>query len=336
MSNQLSKDENNAPTSNEMPIVDENTLRDKIYFVRGVPVMLDTDLAEIYGYTHKGFNKQVKNNEEKFDRDFRFELTKEEVEDLRRKNYAANISTKSRSLPYVYTEQGIYMLMTVLKGDLAVKQSKSLIRMFKSMKDFITDSPSVLTNQQLLALSYQTTENTLSIRRIEENMVSHAELSNFIKLFDQDIQNEEILILNGEPFKADVAYQKIYRSAKKSIIVIDDYIGVKTLYHLVHAKSGVKLTIISDNKLRILKLAEYNDFLTEYPSKVIDFIKSQGMTHDRYIIIDNETADMKIYHCGASSKDAGKRITTITRLSDVKAYKEMINTLLSNNSLILK
>ena len=100
----------------DIMIVDENTLRSKIYTIRGQQVMLDTDLAEIYGYDHKGFNKQVKNNSERFDDEFRFQLTKDEVADLRRKNYAANISSKSRSMPYAYTEQGIYMLMTVLKA----------------------------------------------------------------------------------------------------------------------------------------------------------------------------------------------------------------------------
>ena len=175
----------------------------------------------------------------------------------------------------------------------------------------------------------------MAIRRIEENMVSHNDLSDFMKLFDRGIKNEEILILNGEPFKADVAYQKIYKSAKKSIIVIDDYIGVKTLHHLVHAKPGVKLTIISDNKLKILKLSDYNDFLKEHPTRRVDFIRSKDRTHDRYIVIDNDTVGMKIYHCGASSKDAGKRITTITRLSDVNEHKEMIASLLSNKKLIL-
>ena len=89
------------------------------------------------------------------------------------------------------------------------------------------------------------------------------------------------------------------------------------MQHLVHAKDNVKLTIISDNKLKLLKLSEYNDFLAEYPKKAVDFIRSQDRAHDRYIVIDNGTATMKVYHCGASSKDAGKRITTITRLIDI-------------------
>ena len=109
--------------------------------------MLDVDLAKIYGYTTKRFNEQVKNNIERFDDDFRFQLTDDEVDNLRSKFSTAkaagetnNISSMSRSNPFAFTEQGIYMLMTVLKGDLAVSQSKKLIRMFKEMKHFIQNN----------------------------------------------------------------------------------------------------------------------------------------------------------------------------------------------------
>ena len=111
--------------------VTEEYLRDKIYEVRGYKVMLDADLAEIYGYDTKSLNRQVKNNISKFDDDFMFELTDQEVEDLRCNNCTANIDSKSRYNPHVFTEQGLYMLMTVLHGELAARQSKALIRTFK-------------------------------------------------------------------------------------------------------------------------------------------------------------------------------------------------------------
>ena len=97
--------------------------------------MLDFELAEIYGYETRSFNQQVKNNIEKFEEDFRFQLTKEEIENLRSKFFISSWGG-SRYRPYAFTEQSIYMLMTVLKGDLATKQSKALIRTFKQMKDF--------------------------------------------------------------------------------------------------------------------------------------------------------------------------------------------------------
>ena len=108
------------------------------------------------------------------------------------------------------------------------------------------------------------------------------------------------------------------------------------MHHLVYARQDVQLTIISDNKLNLLKFSEYKDFLTEYPTKVIDFIKSQGRIHDRYIVLDYGTSNIKVYLCGASSKDAGKRITTITRLMDIDAFKQTVKELLANPPLILK
>ena len=116
----------------EIVVIDETTLQSKIHIVRGQKVMLDFELAEIYGYTTKRFNEQIKNNIERFDEDFRFKLTREEIDNLRSKNSTSSWGG-SRYLPYAFTEQGIYMLMTVLKGDLAIQQSKALIRTLKRM-----------------------------------------------------------------------------------------------------------------------------------------------------------------------------------------------------------
>jgi len=327
----------------EIIIVNEHSLKDKIYVIRGQQVMIDSDLADIYGYTVSAFNQQVKRNIDRFPEDFMFQLKPEEIpERLKSQNVILNESGNKRGMhikkmPYAFTEQGIYMLMTVLKGDLAIEQSKTLIRLFKSMKDYIIENQQfMITLRDFMGLAEKVNSNSADIEVIKENMVTRADLSEFMKLFDSGIEHEEILILDGEPFKADAAYQKIYRTAKESIIIIDDYIGVKTLQHLVHARAGVKLTIISDNKLKLLKSSEYNDFITEYPNKIVNFKRTQGRTHDRYIILDNETSDMKVYHCGASSKDAGKHITTIARLMDMDVYKETVNALLTNPPLVLK
>ena len=123
---------------NEIAIISENDIKNKIYIVRGKQVMIDSDLALIYGYETRYFNRQVKNNITKFDDDFMFQLTNEEYLNLKCKNFTSSWGG-TRKLPYAFTEQGIYMLMTVLKGDLAVKQSKALIRIFKKMKDYIIE-----------------------------------------------------------------------------------------------------------------------------------------------------------------------------------------------------
>ena len=326
----------------ELAIVDESTLKDKIYTIRGQQVMLDFDLAEIYGYTTKAFNQQVKNNIAKFPDDFRFQLTKEEVEELSRSKNLTSMQTIGIKggrayLPYAFTEQGIYMLMSVLKGDLATSQSIALVRLFKSMKDYLIENQPLLTQRNYFTLVDKVEENSREIKKLRDNMVSKAELSEIMKLFDQNISNEEILILDGKPFKADEAYQKIYKSARSKITIIDDYIGTKTLHHLAHSKGTVKITIISDNAARPrLRLAEFNDFITENPGRSIVFRQSLHRVHDRYIVLDEGTADMKVYHCGASSKDAGKRITTITRITDIEDYKMLIRSMLKNPTLILK
>ena len=145
-----------------------DNLKAKIYTVRGQRVMLATDLAEIYGYTTKAFNQQVKNNIEKFDEDFRFQISREELEDLvrskkltsRETNIFQGQSGGTRYLPWCFTEGGVYMLMTVLKGDLAIRQSKALIRTFKQMKDYITRSPVLSGMHDVDGLLLRISENT--------------------------------------------------------------------------------------------------------------------------------------------------------------------------------
>ncbi len=326
-----------------------NDIKNLIYTVRGVKVMLDSDLAQLYDYTTKAFNQQVKNNIEKFDSDFRFQLTKEEYHKiLRSKNLtlelendvlrSKNLTSKDKRggrqyLPFVFTEQGIYMLMTVLKGKLATKQSKTLIRTFKEMKDFILNSNNI-ENKELLQLSIQTTQNTKDIADIRNEMVTKNNLSKFIENFT-DNKTNEILIINGEYFNADIAYNNIYNTARESIYIIDNYIGIKTLLLIKNIKENIKVCIFSDNIGKGLHQFELNDFQKQYPNIDISFYKTNGFYHDRYIIIDYKTPNENIFHCGASSKDAGKKITSINKINDKEIYHHIFDILLNNPILIL-
>ena len=135
--------------------------------------MLDFDLAEIYWYETKNFNRQVKNNIKKFDEDFMFQLNYDEVLELSRCNFCTSIQVKGIKggrayFPYAFTEQGIYMLMTVLRGDLAIKQSKILIRLFKTMKDFIIERENLIGSDEVARLAIQTSQNTKDIARIDQ------------------------------------------------------------------------------------------------------------------------------------------------------------------------
>ena len=140
-----------ADNKKDIAIVSEANLRDRVYFVRGQQVMISIDLAEIYGYEHKRFMAQVRNNIEKFDDDFMFQLSKEEFDNLKT-NFSSSSWGGIRKQPYAFTEQGIYMLMTVLRGDLAIKQSKVLVRLFKSMKDYLAENQSLIGSRSYLAL----------------------------------------------------------------------------------------------------------------------------------------------------------------------------------------
>jgi len=316
-------------------IVDENSLRDKIYIIRGMQVMLDFDLAKIYGYTTKAFNQQVKNNIEKFPADFRFRLTNDENDNLRSNNFTSSWGG-TRYLPYAFTEQGVYMLMTVLKGELATMQSIALVRLFKKLKDHIFEKNILISEKKIIDITEKVVKNSDDIKDIKDKMVSKSDISVFMRLFDSGIRDEDFLILDGKPFNADIVYQSIYSKAKKSVIVIDDYIGVKTLRYFVHAPANVTFTVVSDNKGGCpLRLSELKDFQAEYPGRNITFLQSRGKLHDRYIILDSGRS-MKVYHCGASSKDAGKRITTITRIKGVEEYRDLAKILLGNPALALK
>ena len=162
----------------EILVIDEITIQSKIHIVRGQKVMLDFELAEIYGYETKNFNRQVKNNLVKFEGDdFMFQLTDEEVEELSScKNFTLNRGSGRGSNikynPYVFTEQGIYMLMTVLRGELAIKQSRALVRTFKKMKDYIVDNRELIGLREYIQLSMQTAENVRDISKLKSEMGS--------------------------------------------------------------------------------------------------------------------------------------------------------------------
>ena len=146
--------------NNEIIVTELNneTIESMIYVIRGMKVMLDFDLARIYGYETRRFNEQVKNNIQKFDNDFMFQISKEELFEFVMSKKSASQSNSffsghnggTRKLPYAFTEQGIYMLMTVLKGELATKQSKTIIRLFKQMKDYIIESNNLISSNELI------------------------------------------------------------------------------------------------------------------------------------------------------------------------------------------
>ena len=324
----------------EMVIVDDKTIKDKIYLIRGQRVMLDADLATIYGYETKNFNRQVKNNIEKFEgEDFMFQLTETEFENLRCKNSTSSWGG-SRYLPNVFTEQGVYMLMTVLRGELAIKQSKALIRTFKQMKDFIIENQDFIGSKELVQIAIQTNRNTNDIVKINDKIRALVTKEDLKKVMDNFIDPDtykHFLLMNGDKIEADVAYTKLYKSAKKSIYVIDNYIGLKTLELLRAAKDSVEVIIFSNNVRNKDMLTKnlLNDFIRDYPDINLKMKVAGRKYHDRYIAIDYGTENEVFYLCGASSKDAGNKISSITKIEESlnNMYHIMFGEMLNNKNL---
>ena len=310
-------------------LIDENLLKSRIYTIRGVKVMLDADLAEIYGYETRKFNEQVKYNIEKFDNDFRFQLSKDEYAQLDRTSLISEFRTSkrggTRKLPFAFTEQGIYMLMTVLKGEQATAQSKALIRLFKKMKDYIIDeNKSLLEFDGIAQVAAHTIQNTKEIAEIRQDVsIMKTDLQKVMTNFIDQNAHKHFLILNGQKLEADVAYTQIYGMAKKSVIIVDNYMDVKTLDLLRCVAKGITITIVSDQYGQTrLTDSMRDDFKATRPDVVLEDVKPAGnIFHDRYIYLDCGTPDEKLFHCGASSKDAGNKITTIMQLEDIAGYK---------------
>ena len=338
----------------------EESMESMVYTIRGVKVMLDFDLARIYGYETKRFNEQVKNNIEKFPPDFMFQLTCEEVDEISRSKKSATIKssmeseeisasqnvtsikssmeseeiTRSKNLtsimqakgtkggrtyrPYAFTEQGIYMLMTVLKGELAVQQSIKLVRLFKRMKDYISESKNLIDVSQLFALINTVHSNT---RRLS---VAEEKLDVVMGYFMDPLKYKDFAILNGRKLDADLAYQEIYFFAQHSVLVIDDYIGLKTLDLLRACREGTSIIICSDNKAKNKVTDDFiNDFI-EQTGLSLTLKKNNGVFHDRFIVVDYGFDSETIYHCGASSKDAGEKVSAIVTIERKEFYHPLI------------
>lgn len=341
------KKEVTAIAKPEFSLIDENMLKSRIYTIRGLKVMLDADLAEIYGYSTKVFNQQVKNNIEKFDEDFRFQLTSEEInvlsrckictlnmeseniESSRSKFLTLNKGSRGSNIkyaPYAFTEQGVYMLMTVLKGERATAQSKALIRLFKQMKDYIiAENRNLLGYDGIAQIAVQTERNAKDIAVIQ------SDLQKVMENFVDPSTFKHFLILNGQKLDADVAYTQIYGMAKKSITIIDDYVGVKTLDLLRGIAKGISVTIYSDeNGYESLTEQIKKDFLKARPDIKFDNKKTKEKFHDRYIFLDYGLKGEKLFHCGASSKDAGNKITTIMQIENTEIYHVLMEKLSVN------
>lgn len=319
--------------STELMTVDN--ISNRVYIIRGQQVMLDYDLAEIYGYEVKRLNEQVKRNITRFPEDFMFQLTAEE--DIILKSQIATSSWGGkRKLPYAFTEQGIYMLATVLRGELAEQQSIFIMRAFREMRhyikqnqQFVTQSEMRLVNVRVSEISMQMSNITDRQKKTEQDIqVIQKRLDTLNENFITDKDFKNFVIYKGQKFEADVAYIDIYQQAQKSIYVVDDYVNTKTLQLLSQKQTDVEVILFTENghgKKGFLTPAVVNDFIQQYPPLRI---KPNADCHDRLIVLDYGEPTEQAYHCGASSKDAGKKLCAINAILETRMIQPVIDGLL--------
>ncbi len=308
----------------------EKSIENLIYIIRGKQVMLDFDLANLYGYTVKSLNQQVKRNIERFPDDFMFQITKEELKLVKSQNVTSPIEGYFkgqeggvRKLPYAFTEQGIYMISTVLKSELAISQSIQIMRMFKEMHHYLIENQAIVSPLDFKRLSNLVQKNSDELETLKSDVVKIAD--NFIS----DVPIKEIVILNNQKFTAKEAYYKIVSEAKEKIIMIDDYVSVNTLSIFKVKSPHVQVILFTDNKghgANKLTQKDIDDFNHEFGLLTV---KKNGICHDRFIIPDFDTPDEKVYLSGASSKDAGNKLSAIVLLNDANLIHDVVERLLN-------
>ena len=301
--------------------ISNEEIKNLIYTIRGKQVMLDSDVAILYHYQTKRINEAVKRNKERFQENFCFQLTTEEIKNIKMPNVVLNLknennwsqfATSSKSenikhrgkkyLPYVFTEQGIAMLSGLLKNDIAVQVSINIMNAFVEMRKFLIQNGQIFER----------------LTNIEYKLLEHDK--KFNEVFNQLQVEENIkqkIFLEGQIYDAYSLIIDIIKKANKKILIIDNYIDNSVLKMLTKKNNNVEVVILTSEKSNIQQI-DIQKFNKEYP--ILKVAKTNKF-HDRFIIIDNE----EMYHLGASIKDLGKKCFGINKIEDVEIMEKILN-----------
>ena len=285
---------------NKIVVSDNIKIENMIYEIRGKNVMLDSDLAMLFGYETKQLNRQVLRNINRFPENYCFQITDTEYISLRCQNGTLKNGRGEhrKYLPYVFTEYGITMLAGILKSELAIKMSLRIVDIFITMKNYI--------NTSLIEQKYfneLTIKNTEDIKLLQES---------FDKLNTKESNNH--IFYEGQIYDAYSLLIDILSKARKEIIIIDNYAG-KKLFDIIK-NINVKVKIYTENIDNISK----EKYEKQYNN--LEIINT-NIFHDRFIIIDNKV----LYHSGASFKDLGKKCFAITKILDNNILEELLDKL---------
>ena len=285
---------------NEVILKDNINIENLIYEVRGVQVMLDSDLARLYECVNgtKDINKAVKRNIARFPESFMFRLTDEEYNALRFQIGTSNIRGGRRYNPYVFTEQGVAMLSSVLHSEMAINMSIKIINAFVAMRKYV--STNLLEQKYIYNMVL---EDHDKIRTLEDSF----------QKFEEKRKSTEVYF-NGQIYDAYSKIQEILNSAKKKLTIIDAYADNTILDIVKRLKADVTIITKSNNLLTLQDIERYNK---QYKNLTVIY---NNTFHDRYFIIDDEI----VYHCGASINRIGYKTFSITLIGDSGVKKELI------------
>ena len=291
----------------EQQLAGQEDIAQLIMNIRGMQVMVDRDLAILYGVENKRLNEQVRRNIERFPERFRFQLTKEETNELVANCDRLNALKHSTVMPYVFTEQGISMLSTVLHSQTAIAVSIKIMDAFVAMRRFIATNAQLF--QRLETIEY----HQLEMRQHQD--ITDKRIDEVFKRLDANVPPLQGIFYDGQVFDAYRFVSDLIRKAKCSIVLIDNYVDDTVLTLLDKRGNGVAATIYTQRISSQFQL-DIDRHNSQYPPIEI---KQFNKAHDRFLLIDDE-----VFHIGASIKDLGKKWFGFTLMRDITTT-ELIN-----------
>ena len=303
----MAKDDSVAKSGNQqLPV--ENKVESLIRVIRGQQVMLDRDLAELYGVETRRLNEQVKRNIERFPEDFMFQLTSNEFDNLK-SQIAISSWGGVRKLPYAFTEQGVAMLSGVLKSSTAVEANIRIMRAFVSMRHFMVNNAAIF--QRLETIEF----NQLESNKVQAKILAHQEVQDhrideiFRRLDEGMYKPKQGIFFDNQIYDAYSFVSELVKSAKQRIILIDNYVDESVLTLLDKREDTVSAIIYTQQISRQLRL-DVDRHNSQYPPIEVDVFRR---SHDRFLCIDDT-----VYHVGASIKDLGKKWFAFSKMEDFK------------------
>ena len=287
----------------ELSIITKKEIENRIYIIRGVQVMLDRDLAKLYQTETRTLKQTVKRNPGRFPDDFMFELTDNDMNDMVSQSVIPSKSYFGGAKPFAFTEHGVAMLSSVIRTPVAIEISLRIIRAFVEMRKMILSNAALF--QRIDRLELKQTESDQKFEQI------------FRALESKSREPEKGIFFDGQVFDAYVFVSGLIKQAKKSLVLIDNYIDESVLMLLAKRAEGIKATLYTKQISQQLQ-ADLKKHNAQYPAIEVKILAD---SHDRFLMIDEK----ELYHIGASLKDLGKKWFAFSKMDSLT--KEILNKL---------